>query len=66
MELKLAKRNNSKIENNDYFDDWQDRVKPSLYLLIYVKWLKSCDVLALYLHYAVLHILTKMVTYSAT
>lgn len=41
---------------------WLTRVKLSIYLLIYVKWLKSCDVLAFYLHYAVLHILTKMVT----
>lgn len=42
---------------------WLTRAKLSIYLLIYVKWLKSCDVLAFYLHYAVLHILTKMVTH---
>lgn len=39
-----------------------DKSQASIYLLINVKWLKSCDVLAFYLHYAVLHILTKMVT----
>lgn len=40
---------------------WLIRVKFSIYLLIYVKWLKFCDVLVLYLYYVVLYILIKMV-----
>lgn len=63
MELKLAKRNNSKIQNDDktlMIDKSQAKhISADLCQVIEILW---CVSIACYLHYAVLHILTKMVT----